>query len=279
MHIAVGIGALLLGGWVLNSPVAPDGDLAERMIDTESELPAAPSMQPGRAPYRTQDAGPSRGRESSGRRRADSSAASEEQGQPAQPRRERTGMMMPVTPTEEADEDLSSAVGLPAPPTAQSTVGYGAGRMPMAPTARRSGRGEASSGAMQSVAVQQQLDRSAAQASGGQKAFAGYRHYGGGVSPYMNLYRNDTAGGTIDNYTTLVRPALDQRSQNQRFNDDIYGLERSARIQNSALQQLNRGARTRTLQSVATPQFYLQTTGGMPQNYMNYGNYYPTYGQ
>ena len=80
----------------------------------------------------------------------------------------------------------------------------------------------------------------------------------------MGLFRNDTTGGTIDNYSTLVRPALDQRSMNQQFNMDIYGLERNARLQNAALQQMNRCNNSRAPQSIGTPQFY-----------MNYGGYYP----
>ena len=82
----------------------------------------------------------------------------------------------------------------------------------------------------------------------------------------MNLFRNDTSGGTIDNYTTLVRPALEQQAANQRFNIDIYGLERNARIQQHSLHQMQ--STERVLQGVATPQYY-----------MNYGGYYGGYGQ
>lgn len=96
------------------------------------------------------------------------------------------------------------------------------------------------------------------------KAFADARPFaGGGASPYMNLFRNDTSGGTIDNYSTFVRPALDQRSMNQQFNVDLYGLQRNQRIQNAALRNIDR-AYNRTPQYIGTPQFY-----------QNYGNYYP----
>ena len=61
-----------------------------------------------------------------------------------------------------------------------------------------------------------------------------------GVSPYMELFRNDTNGGTIDNYTTLVRPALTSRSMNQQFGSDISACTRNARLQDAALQQMNR---------------------------------------
>jgi len=100
------------------------------------------------------------------------------------------------------------------------------------------------------------------------KAFATARPYSSGGSPYMGLFRNDTSGGTIDNYSTFVRPALDQRSMNQQFNMDIYGLDRNAKIQNELLQRFGRGGNSRAPQSIGTPQFY-----------MNYGNYYPGFGQ
>ena len=72
------------------------------------------------------------------------------------------------------------------------------------------------------------------------KPFAGVQPFSSALVPYMGLFRNDTAGGTIDNYSTLVRPALDQRSMNQQFNLDIYGLERNARLQETALRQMSR---------------------------------------
>jgi autotransporter-associated beta strand protein len=51
------------------------------------------------------------------------------------------------------------------------------------------------------------------------------------VSPWMNLYRNGTANGTIDNYTTLVRPELAQQAAGQNWNSPTGGP------QNSVLQQ------------------------------------------
>lgn len=80
----------------------------------------------------------------------------------------------------------------------------------------------------------------------------------------MNLFRNDTNGGTIDNYSTYVRPALNQQSTNQQFNMDLYGLQRNQKIQSAILQQLGRDYNWCAPQSIGTPQFY-----------MNYGNYYP----
>ena len=78
----------------------------------------------------------------------------------------------------------------------------------------------------------------------------------------MNLYRTGNAGGTIDNYTTLVRPELDQRRTNQQFGSDINSLENSSRVQGFNLNQLNRD--TQNLQGVKYQQFF-----------MNYGDFYP----
>ena len=72
-----------------------------------------------------------------------------------------------------------------------------------------------------------------------QKAFTNYQPPSSGVSPYMNLFRTGTNNGTIDNYTTLVRPALQQQTANQQFGSDIFGLQRNARLQSAALQQLD----------------------------------------
>ena len=82
-----------------------------------------------------------------------------------------------------------------------------------------------------------------------------------GMSPYMNLFRSGNGNGTIDNYTTLVKPELDQRRANQRFGSEINGLESNTRVQGMNIQQLNRN--TQSLQGVNATQYF-----------MNYGDYY-----
>ena len=94
------------------------------------------------------------------------------------------------------------------------------------------------------------------------KAFSGVQPNTGGVSPYMNLFRNGNGGGTIDNYSTLVRPELEQRRANQKFGNDINGLEINSRVQGFHINQLNR--ETQNLQGVKAQQYF-----------MNYGDYYP----
>ena len=94
------------------------------------------------------------------------------------------------------------------------------------------------------------------------KPFANARPFASGVSPYMGLFRNDTNGGTIDNYSTLVRPALDQRSMNQQFNLDIYGLERNARLQNRALQDIDRYNQSRSHRKASAHRSFTGSFGG-----------------
>jgi hypothetical protein len=174
---------------------------------------------------------------------------------------------MPIAPTSNLPPDAAAGTNMTGP-----AYGSAGSRIPASPTPRSyapSPSAYSSYGAMQ--AERQRMAFSAHSGfsrttAGPDKAFSGYQMNTSGVSPYMNLFRRDTAGGTVDNYTTLVRPALEQQMANQRFNMDIYGLERNARIQQHSLQQIER-QNYRMPQSIGTPQFY-----------MNYGNYYPGYG-
>ena len=72
----------------------------------------------------------------------------------------------------------------------------------------------------------------------------------------MNLFREDE--GDLDNYSTLVKPFVEQRYTNRRVGSQISGLERNSRTQGSALKRIGR-----VQQGVATPQF------------QNYKGYYP----
>ena len=93
------------------------------------------------------------------------------------------------------------------------------------------------------------------------KPYSGYAQSNTTSSPYMNLFRGGTNNGTVDNYSTLVRPDLDQKRANQKFGADIHGLENSTHVQGMSIQQLNRD--TQSLQGVNATQYY-----------MNYGDYY-----
>lgn len=250
MYVAIGIGALLLGGWVLESPPVPEEPQQAKPAAKAAPMLPSPGMT---GPSRAAPARPPR-------------EPSQQQQQPSM-----RSKVMPRAPTAPSEP---GAPGL-APPTqmedgqaplpgleADGAYGFGP-RMPMAPTYRRPTPREKQPSAYSDAFAQQQKQLTAAVTP--QKAFNNYQSPPSGVSPYMNLFRNDTANGTIDNYTTLVRPALQQQSSNQQFGHDIFGLQRNVRIQNAALRQMDRN--TRNLQGVGTPQYY-----------MNYGGYYPNYG-
>ncbi len=269
MHITMGIGAMLLGGWVLASPVDQDNLRPVQPLPQPAITAPRPSAGQSSSQYdtRTMDEqgykrrmlGKERGMRHGGR--TDQS--------PSHMQQQASGTGMPTSPTSSA----RGAAGLPLSPTADPTLmegqgatGQGGPQMPVAPTSQGrpspsySGRG--SSGAMQRPSSRPTSQRSSGGSSRSeQKAFSTYNPFSSGVSPYMNLFRRDTSGGTVDNYTTLVRPALEQRAANQRFNMDIFGLERRARLQQHSLQRMEQT--DRTLQGIGTPQYY-----------MNYGGYY-----
>ena len=56
------------------------------------------------------------------------------------------------------------------------------------------------------------------------KPFSQYRA-APAVSPYMNLFRDDTNFGRVDNYNTLVRPMVEQRNANLQVGGAIHGLQ------------------------------------------------------
>jgi hypothetical protein len=280
MQIAIGIGTLLLGGWVLTSPQLPDEQYAPARPSPSAAQAYQP--QPGMGTGRPMGAGPRdmyrEDRMGQTRQRDGGAGQSQNTGQ----QQSGTAGMAPMAPT---DSSQPFGPGMPTAPTSNlppdAAAGAGATgpaygsagtQIPMSPTPRSyapSPSAYSSYGAMQSE--RQRMMASAHSGfskatAGPEKVYSGYQINTTGVSPYMNLFRRDTAGGTVDNYTTLVRPALEQQMANQRFNMDIYGLERNARIQQSTLQQMER-QNARTPQSIGTPQFY-----------MNAGNYYPGYG-
>jgi len=258
MTIAVALGTLLLGGWVLDaSPELDESTTAESM----QQQPAEAAQQPRRPGMAGSQAG---GQTGQSRKRAAAGV---------QPPRMQT---MPMAPT---DSGGGMASGQPTAPTGDigpGSPGFGS-TTPMAPTTSRMGSSDSgfrptshsTLGAMGQLRGAQMPTGTASfmtpPSAMPDKAFSGYRPPSG-VSPYMNLFRRGDDLGTIDNYTSLVRPELEQRYMNQRLGNDIRGLQNSTRMQGMNLQHLNR--ETRTLQGVGTPQFY-----------MNYGNYYSGYGQ
>jgi hypothetical protein len=256
MYAATGFVTLLLGGWMLQSPPP----------DQQTEEPALAAAPVPRLPLAT-PAAPTTPEEQP--RKAQPSAA-------AQQRAGRN--MIPLNPTEAAQPGTETATPGLSPPTQSSPgdenagsqnmpgrfIGSG-GVMPLPPTYRR----PAPSGNVAPINALDQQRSELASATVPQKAFANVQPPPPAVSPYMNLFRSGTSNGTIDNYTTLVRPALQQQTVNQQFGNDIFGLQRYQRIQGAALQQIDRNPRV--LQGVSTPQYY--QNNGSPYNNGGYNNY------
>ena len=258
MHVAIGIGTLLLGSWVLNAPV--DDDLDDLSLTVPPPSSASDAVVPAHRPTgdgsMPQDPGQMRYRPPSQR---------QQPGGPAQPGQQPGQGIVPTAPTSSGAGGMFGMPMAPTgqPPSADGSAGatnrpLGSSGMPMptAPTFQQPTMTPSSGGQ-----IRPSLSRGARSSFGSRqasKAFASHRMLSSGVSPYMNLFRNDTAGGTVDNYNTLVRPQLDQNTTNQRFGQDIFGLERSARIQKATLQRWNSN---RTLQGVGTPQYYMNRPG------------------
>jgi hypothetical protein len=93
-----------------------------------------------------------------------------------------------------------------------------------------------------------------------QKPFSGYSPPPT-YSPYMNLFRTDNDRGRVNNYYSLVRPAVDQQRVNYQTQNSLQSLQTTTRVQGSQLEQLNQ--RTQPPRPAANPSF------------MNYQNYYP----
>jgi hypothetical protein len=279
MNVAIGIGTLLLGGWVLNAPVdegqseatAPANAGSVRGTVNQSPtrvLPGGESQQQLRHPARINE---TTRRDEQGNRLPDTQqnlrrfAAGMMPSLPTDPARAGSGM--PLAPTEGRTGLHLGASAVPA----DAFTGPTAPNMRDIPMTRRASSSMAGHSSYGDAGQSRQRDEAALSPMAAPppptKAFSGARQFNSNVSPYMQLFRTSTNFGTVDNYSTLVRPALDQRSMNQQFNMDIYGLERTSRVQNSALRQLGRG-NGRLPQSIGTPQFY-----------MNSGSYYPSYGQ
>lgn len=272
MHIAIAVGTMLLSGVVLNTSEQDEETAWQQQPSTESSEQAAPSKQPRRPAMGYQD--PSMGYPQGEGMRGRAGSG----GQQARMQRQN---FMPAAPTDGGGFGGEGGFGQPMAPTSNAPLMERGGapgqrsrsRAVTAPTDRRSYSSQSGSGfhATPSSTAGDQTKRAELQRNNvgimspslSEKAFSGYKATSG-VSPYMNLFRRDSLG-TIDNYTSLVRPELEQRNVNQQYGRDIRGLERDTRRQGSSLQQLNKD--TRTLQGVSTPQF------------QNYGNYYQGYGQ
>ena len=78
----------------------------------------------------------------------------------------------------------------------------------------------------------------------------------------MNLFRDSSRYGEVDNYNTLVKPRLEQQRNNQQTQWDLNSLRSQSNMQGMQLRDLNR--RTDARQGA---------TGR--SSYKNYLDYYP----
>ena len=284
MQIALGIGTLLLGGWVLTSPTDnQQSDAISTPPPVQSEVFTYPSGS-----MKDTNAEGTRGLSHTNKPRRDNDqddnrTVEEKIKARAGAKQKGPNSYKPMAPT---DSSEGGPLGMPLPPTQASEDGSpygeqpnGESKLPVPPTYRPSSFRPPTSGKNFLNVTRSQLEdrlrdqmngNPSYQAQTSEKAFANQRMFTSGVSPYMNLFRNDTNGGTIDNYSTYVRPAFEQQSVNQKLGMDVYGLERNARIQNANLQRLD--SRTRAPQNVVTPQF-IQGGGNMPYSLGNDNGY------
>jgi hypothetical protein len=269
MNVALILSTLVIGASTLNSP-GGSGLLAP----PNSDLPLPPiqnNTNSQQAQTRTQRA------EQEHNAQRKQTRATHPYGYYSSSQRQNSQNRSPVMPVSPTDSSAGSQVGQYynyLPPTANAGVGQTGGGyaglpgptdVPTSPTRARPGESQSYS-SMRTAEEQnrrQAASRNAASApvAAAPKPFAGVNTTSSAPSPYMNLFRTGNNNGTIDNYTTLVRPELDQQRANQKFGADIHGLENSTHVQGLNIRQLNR--ETQTLQGVNATQYF-----------MNYGDYY-----
>jgi hypothetical protein len=271
MNFALILSTLLIGASGLNT----QNNNALTMPPT-SDLPLPPIQSNNPAATKTLTPEQKAQQQHNAQRQAKAPRASPYSGRSQQQNAQNMRPMMPAAPT---DSSAGSRVGQSynfLPPTADAASvasdpngGY-AGlpdrmNVPTSPTRARPGEAQ-SYKSMHAAEDNRRLAASrnaaSAQAQSSPKAFSNITQApSSGSSPYMNLFRTGNNNGTIDNYTTLVKPQLDQQGTNQKFGADIHGLENSTHVQGLNIRQLNR--ETQTLQGVNATQYF-----------MNYGDYY-----
>jgi len=279
MYSAIGIGMMLLGGWVLPdmaapTPTLPDAGASATAASPVDEMPelTRPSSRstrggvyaPGEPWGSMGPAGmPGGGLGAMGRGSGGLMSPSHIARQ-----------FIPPVPTDPEGElpDLSRFMAAPSASSSLGSTSRGTPYAPGSPAARAYAQSRGlSPTAAAARARTQRLSGSAfgrglenigqAGISGGsasvaaRKPFSGYRPPPA-VSPYLNLYRLDS-GDEIDNYNTLVRPMEEQRQFNSRLRRDVEGLEEFSQRQRQAMQQLDR--RQNIFQGTTDPRFFQNT--------------------
>jgi hypothetical protein len=274
MNATLVVCALALGGWAMPEQVDPTPPLYE-------DLSIEPAYMPHYAVERREarlertgsptldDGSTNSPRSAFGQRpvsqwptRTMGSGTGQAGMMPAEPTNRTTGNMvpgMPLQPTAQAGPGVNSPLG--GGPLAVGGLG-----MPASPTAANpfggpgTGSGAAAAGGLTPMRPPAAYGLTAQNPPTPDKPFSNYKP-APTISPWMNLYRNDTANGTQDNYTGFVRPALDQQNANQHFAAQINTNSSKLQQQQSALQQS--GQQVPVGAGLVNPQYFI-----------NYGNYY-----
>ena len=269
MHIALAVGTLLLGSWVLNVPEDEESTDTPEPIQPPAVAPGTtrPSM-----PYTPMGPRPSRMDRGQGRttrgptdattttraynaRRRDRAISCDDDGGP----RIFPWRLRALCPwgrgrsTDRANGQWAAG----------SRSYRRAGRLwqprePMAPTAQLPGPARAARQMSRALVDMNRIATSPTAAPSiappPEKAFSNFRP-SSGVSPYMNLFR--LQGDSLDNYTSLVRPQIEQRFLNSAVRPRH---SRTAEPDADAGGEHATTLRTNeTLQGVATPQYYMNT--------------------
>jgi hypothetical protein len=262
MNVAIMFLSLVIGGADVGPPTGDNSDLPGVAPPT-TQIPLQPELRS--ALQRTPSRGSSTRGVPAGSVRGNTRPAPQSTAMPSAPTSDSEGEQQYQWQAPTAAPAKGAAAGMGGGGTGGGGF-YGQSKRPYSPT--HPGPGQAKSyNAQQDAQLLQMRLQSAQQATAPatqqpSKAFSGVQMNTGNSSPYMNLYRTGTNNGTIDNYTTMVRPQFDQRRANQQFGADINSLENTSRVQGFHLNQLNRD--TQNLQGVKYQQFF-----------MNYGDFYP----
>jgi hypothetical protein len=241
MNVALATCALMLGGWSM--PASDDwsppseGDVKIQVDQPLSldDAPAAPQAEQPRA-----------------RSPVDARLSRRALANQSNARRALRPQVMPLSPKDpmvgmSQDDAMPQAPTFPTSPTAGGGASHG--YVPFSGQHGARPYGAAGFGTRTSAYP--------STVTSGERPFANYR-LPQPVSPYMNMYRAGTDNGTIDNYTTLVRPQLEQNSYNATNTTEVNSVQNN-------VQQLNQ-------------QMPAQQGAVAPQYFINYRDYYPNGG-
>ncbi|MBN2577450.1 MAG: hypothetical protein JXB10_00470 [Pirellulales bacterium] len=260
----------ILFGAVVNSPTAPTSSSDNRQQiappTTDNPLQKHSSQQPG-SQSGPGYSSPLRQRDMMRLRQLNSMASRRDM-------LERSQLILPQPPTDNSN-DVRSQIYQWLPPTVtpssrragnrstttSGTMG-GLSLIPDSPTQARPDlpRNYASRSTAEAQVRQIEAMRNAGPSNSPvARPYSGYQAPRSGVSPYMRLYSPGSIGA--DNYTTWVRPELQQQQANRAFGNEISSLQSSTHVQGLSLRRL--GQETNSLRGVHATQYF-----------MNYGDYY-----